>query len=342
MVPIPGVCMSTALKEARKLSTPPLGVLPARMRLLFITTPLRTGGWLAEAFASDSASEVVLEEAVGVSEGLTRLRDEVFDAVLLSHEPGELDALEFVEGLRAGGSNEPMIVLGSQSEQELAALCFEVNADGYACANTTTTRTLIWTVARAIERHRLMRANQRFEQAQRQRLHQEHEEAQRLLEQQRHLIQELEDLHRAELPAPVNKEEEATLGERGRPPQGTTVALPEPLVHHYRELLRTYVIMGSGNLGEELRMLCELLVTAHVSATQAMQLHLTALEDLLQGLGSRSTRHVLTRADLLVLEVMVNLTEGYRQRYLRRVDPPRQQLLPGFDVAVLPAAQPPA
>lgn len=330
--------MSTALKEARRiLSTPPLGVLPARMRLLFITTPLRTGGWLAEAFASDSASEVSLEEAVGVAAGLARVRDEVFDAVLLSHEPGDLDALEFVEGLRAGGSNEPMIVLGRQSEQELAALCFEVNADGYACVNTTTTRTLIWTVARAIERHRLIRENQRFEQSQRQRLQQEHVEADRMLGQQRQMIQDLEALRRASVPGPEPNE---AGGDPCRE-YDAPLALPEPLVHHYRELLRTYVIMGSGNLGDELRMLCELLVSAQVSAPQAMQLHLTALEDLLEGLGSRSTRHVLTRADLLVLEVMVNLAEGYRQMYLLRVDPPRQRLLPGFDLAdPLAAPQP--
>lgn len=299
------------------------------MRLLFITTSQRTGGWLAEAFASDSASEVILEEAVGVAAGLARVRDEVFDAVLLSHEPGEFDALEFVEGLRAGGSNEPMIVLGSQSEQELAALCYEVNADGYACVNTTTTRTLIWTVARAIERHRLIRDNQRYEQSQRQRLQQEHQEAERLLDQQRQLIQDLEALRRNGLPAPSNGETASDIAADTHSPR--PLALPEPLVHHYRELLRTYVIMGSGNLGDELRMLSELLVTAHVSARQAMQLHLTALEDLLQGLGSRSTRHVLTRADLLVLEIMVNLAEGYRHRYLRRIDPPRQRLLPGFD-----------
>ena len=329
--------MATALKEARKiLSTPPLGVLPARMRLLFITTPLRTGGWLAEAFASDSASEVVLEEAVGVAAGLARVRDEVFDAVLLSHEPGDLDALEFVEGLRAGGSNEPMIVLGRQSEQELAALCFEVNADGYACVNTTTTRTLIWTVARAIERHRLIRENQRFEQSQRHRLQQEHQEADRLLGQQRQMIQDLEALRRASGPAPITCE----AGAESLPEASTPLTLPEPLVHHYRELLRTYVIMGSGNLGDELHMLSELLVNAQVSAPQAMQLHLKALEDLLEGLGSRSTRHVLTRADLLVLEVMVNLAEGYRQMYLRRVDPPRQRLLPGFDLAASAASQP--
>jgi len=62
-----------------------------------------------------------------------------------------------------------------------------------------------------------------------------------------------------------------------------------------------------------------------------MNLHLHVLEELVRGLGSRSTRHVMTRADLLALEVMVHLAEGYRQRYQHRISPPRQQALPGFD-----------
>ena len=325
--------MSTALKESRKLlSTTPLGTLPARMRLLFITTPQRTGGWLAEAFASDSASDVVLEEAVGLSNGLSRLRDEVFDAVLLSHEPGDLDALEFVEGLRAGGSNEPLIVLGSQSEQEMAAFCYEVNADAYVCVNTTTTRTLIWVVARAMERHRLIRENRRLAQAERQRLHREHSEAERLLDQQRQLVLDLEQLRGGHLQAGALAAcDRAPDGEQACEAGAGPVHLPEQLVGHYRELLRAYVIMGSGNLGREMSMLSELLVSAGISARQTMQLHLHVLEDLLQGLGSRSTRHVMTRADLLVLEVMVNLAEGYRKLFEQRVAPPRQQLLPGFD-----------
>ena len=38
--------------------------------------------------------------------------------------------------------------------------------------------------------------------------------------------------------------------------------LPSELISHYRELLRTYVIMGSGNLTGELKRLAELLVIA--------------------------------------------------------------------------------
>ena len=125
------------------LSKTPLGFLPPKMKVLFITGRNRTGRWLAEALATDSATEVLLDEVTGVAAGLSRLRDEVFDAVLISHEPHDLDALDFLEVLKTGSSEEqPIIVLGVPSEQELAALCYEVGADAYICVNSTTTSTM--------------------------------------------------------------------------------------------------------------------------------------------------------------------------------------------------------
>ena len=38
----------------------------------------------------------------------------------------------------------------------------------------------------------------------------------------------------------------------------------------------------------------------------------------------------MTRADLLVMEMMLHLAEGYRLRYQERIHPPQQRLLPGF------------
>ena len=314
-----------ARSEGRTPRTEPLsassGWLPPRMRALYIATRGRTGGWLAEAFAADSASQVLLEEAVGTAAGLARLRDEAFDAVLVSHDPGELDALELIEGYRAGGADDPIVVLGSQSEQEMAALCYEVGADGYLCVHTTTTRNLIWVVARAIQHHHLLRENHRLNQAEQTRLGREHDEADRLLRQQRDLLGDLETL-RGE-PCRYGR----LLGDELRPPPH----LPPQLIDHYRELLRTYVIMGTGNLAGELKRLAHLLVTAGLSPQQTMHLHLHVLEELVRGLGARSTRHVMTRAGLLSLEVMVHLAEGYRRLYQERIHPPSQRMLPGFE-----------
>lgn len=314
--------------------------MPARMRALYVTTPARTGGWLAEALANDSASDVQLDEAIGMTAGLTRLRDEVFDLVLVTHDAAELDALELIEGLRAGGNEEPILVLGIASEQEMTAVCYEVGADAYLCVNTTTTRTLLWAAARSIERHELLRENRRLLQADRQRLQQEHLEADRLLAEQRALISDLESLTGGcasdfEIAAGGHKPEQRDQG-RTRSSAASRdavelVRLPGNLVAHYRELLRAYVIMGSGNLSSDMQELSELLVSSGITPQQTMLLHLQVLEELVRGLGSRSARHVMTRADLLVLEIMIHLAEGYRGRLRDRLRPPRQLHLPGFD-----------
>lgn len=314
--------MAIALKRSPKVQAASAWKnIPPVMRVLHITNRARTGGWLAEAFAADSASDVDLQQAIGSAVGLARLRDEAFDAVLVSHEPGALDALELIEGYRAGGAEEPIVVLGSQSEQEMAALCYEVGADAYLCANTTTTRHLIWTVARAVQRHHLVIENRRLGQAEIQRLQREHDEAERLVGEQWAVVEGIGASHDAT---------DASRPRAGAGPQ-PAAGLPEELVAHYRELLRTYVIMGSGNLACELGQLAQWLATAGVTARQTLRLHLCALEELIRGLGARSTRHVMNRADLLVMEILVELAEAYHWRYRQRVRPPVQLLLPGFD-----------
>jgi DNA-binding NarL/FixJ family response regulator len=286
--------------------------LPPRMRVLYITTKQQTGAWLIEALSADHTVHVELEQVFGIAAGLARLRDEVFDAVLVSHLPPELDALDLIEGYRAGGAEEPILVLGSQSEQEMAALCYEVGADAYLCVHTATTRNLIWVTARAIQRHLLLRENHRLNLTEQSRLQREHDEAERLLKEQRALLGDLKALRSEPLETIVEPD------------------WPDELYAYCRELLRTYIIMGSGNLGDELKRLAELLVNAGFSARQTMLLHLKVLEELLHGLGARSTRHVMTRADLLALEVIIHLAEGYQRRYEQYINPPEQRMLPGF------------
>jgi hypothetical protein len=172
--------------------------------------------------------------------------------------------------------------------------------------------------------------NRRLHQAEQHRLQSEHHEVQRLLEQQRSLIANLSAIE-----SPLA----GTSTDSHRLPSGATTRadatadreLPERLVAHYRELLRTHVIMGAGQLTDEMNKLADLLATAEVTARQAMWLHLRVLEELIRGLGNRSARHVMNRADLLVVDVLVHLAERYRRRYLDRIRPPRQMLLPGLD-----------
>lgn len=275
--------------------------LPPRLRVLFITGYRRTGGWLAESLVSESRSDVLLEEAIGAPAGMARLRDEVFDVVLASFEDHDLDAFALLAGIRAGGSDEPVIVLGDGSEQELLEDCFEAGADAYLRIAATTPQRLMWTVAKAVQRTVLTRDNRRLVEAERQRLSQEHQEADRLLQQQRAVIDDLEAMLAGKS------------GVRLSSHDSQEAILPPALLTHYRELLRAYVIMGSGNLTDEMALLADLLVKAGVSARQAMRMHLDVLEEMVRSLGSRSARHVIARADLLALEIVVHMAEGFRR-----------------------------
>jgi DNA-binding NarL/FixJ family response regulator len=269
---------------AGKLDRAPWGMLPPRMKVLYVAAGDDRGG-LAEAFAADSASQVCLQEVSDVASGMALLREEAFDAVLVRHLPGQLDAIDFLEGLRAAEADEPVVVLWDERQADLASLCCEAGADGQLCLQDATVRALIWTVARAVERRQLIRENRRLTQAEQQRAQHEHMEAGGLIEQQRALL------------------------DRSDPAACT---LPDELVAHYRELLRAHVMMGSGNLAAEMDKLADLLVSAGVSGAQAIELHVEALEGLVRGLGQRSTRHILLRSDLLALDVLLRLAEGYR------------------------------
>lgn len=310
--------------------------LPDRIKVLYVTTLHRTGNWLAEAFSADNATQVTMRETIGVTAGMAMLRDEVFDAILVSHEPGVLDALDFVEALRTGGHDEPIIVLGQDRPEVFEALVYEVGGDAYCWVEQTTTRSLLWEFARAIRRYELVRENRRLMEAERQRLSSEHAEAERLLAEQRALVSDLEAIETEASTSESPIRQLANGAAHDRPGH----RLPSNLVKHYRDMLQAYVVMGSGNLTKEMAGLSDVLATAAVSAHQAMHLHVEVLEEMIQGLGRRSARHVMNRADLLVMEVMVHLADGYRHRFLDRTTPPTQQLLPGFDAEDVGPTQP--
>jgi DNA-binding response OmpR family regulator len=323
--------VSTAPEPVTKPADSALAV-PARLKLLCVTTLHQTSGWIGKALSAEGVSQARIEESVGATSALSRLREEAYDAVLVMHEPGVLDALEFARGLRAGGHDEPMVALGHEGGPETVAAFYEAGADAYCAIRQTTPRTLLWELTGAIRRCTLERDNRRLLQAERQRLSVEHQEAERLLAEQRGLLVELDELRRKQEAAALTDTSEALPAADHR--ERRTSDLPEALVANYRDVLRAYVIMGVGNLTVEMSKLAELLAASGVSAQRAVQLHLDVLEHLVHGLGSRGARHVMNRADLLILELMIHLADGYRRRYQDYESPPEQLLLPGFDGAM--------
>ena len=289
-----------ALRQRRPspkhLPPTPWGQLPPALRVLLITAAGCDGSWLRNALKNDQAVEADIQHAIGVPAGLAQLRDQAFDTVLIAHDPGALDALALLDAIRTGSSPEqPILILGNVPSSEMTSLCFESGADGYLCLDAATGRDLIWHIARATERQRLIAENDRLRRANRNQISMDLDEAERLLDQQRELLD-------MDANAPV-----------GWPaPEATWIG-------HYRELLRTYVVMGHGNLASELRDLTRRLIDERVSAESALRGHLQVLHETVRDLGARSARHVMNRGALLILEVLRHMADTQRLRTASQV-----------------------
>lgn len=276
--------------------------LPPRMRLLCIGALEPSWVSLTLQLDAEGCTEPILKWVSNATEALALLRKESYDCLLINQtlldgprESGN-GSLNLVRAVRASGCNDPVVVVVATADDETWSEACELQIELLLTPNGLESMALVPMLKRALQRVDLVRENHRLEMSERRRLTRERKEAGHLLNEQRQIIRDLTEL--------VQAHRESTT----QPPQ-----LPEELNCYYQELLRTYVIMGSGGLGAEITKLAELLAVAGLSPRQALELHLERVEELVSGLGSRSTRHVMARADLLALELMIHLGECFQK-----------------------------
>ena len=283
--------------------------LPATLRLLCVSTGEPSWTLLALVLGESGCHEPQFRWCESSLPALTALRDESFDCTIVDDSDRGLRLASLLEAVAANGFGEPVLVLTRPGDDHrLATLC------GFDCEVLVTvdgwqSPALPHWIARTIDRAHVARENLRLTGADQRRTLRERDESDQLIEQQRRILQEHSD---AGLSLQTSSlDDRAGLGsELGQ--------LPDETIRIYRDLLRSYVMMGSGGLVGEIRKLAQLLVLAGLSPTAALRVHLERVEELIRGLGSRSSRHVMSRSDLLAMELMLELGECYRQKSERR------------------------
>lgn len=289
------------------------GQLPTRLRLLCVGS--REPSWVGLTLQLDAEGgvEPQFRWVSTATEALTLLRDDPFDAVLIAAASDAFaESASLVKAIRASGCEDPLVLIAPRiSDSDWLDLSRE-ECELLQSAYVWDSPALVSVIKRAIFRSEQTRQSRRLEIAQTKRMARERDEAEHLLNQQRRIIDDLDARDAAE---PTNVTRQAMLDCFGRATPCRT-SLPPEINGYYQELLRTYVIMGSGNLGGEIAKLADLLAVAGCGPREALSLHLERVESLVGGLGNRSTRHILARADLLALELMIHLGESYRRRVL--------------------------
>lgn len=239
-----------------------------------------TSAWLERCLADDSAIAIKLEPAT-IESAMTSLRQEFFDVVILHDDPA-LPATSAIEPLRTASPDHlAIVVIGSSTERE-TAFFLDAGADAYLCQQTTDVRTLLWTLARAAERQRLLRDVAASRQTIELKRSQDHQDAIHQLRAQRSLLLEHEGDFSTSDPNP-----------------------PAWLVEYFQDLLKMYVVSGGGSHRNEVRQLVDRLDHCEVTLAEALTAHTLAAEQLVLSLGNRPAWHILARANLLALEVVM-------------------------------------
>lgn len=248
---------------------------------------------------------------------LAALRDETFDCLVIADEstanPTEtnnriaFNGFEMLRAIRVGGHDDPAVIVTRRMTESHWTTAVDLDCAVLTSDHGWESRALVAILRKELQRSDLKRDNYRLSLDRHRRLLRERDETEHLLNQQRQILQELHEL----VDPPTDFAETKTDA-----PEPTPAAIQilesEEVCRFYDELLRTYVMMGSGRLGEEIPRFSELLATAGVSPREALSMHLRRVESLVRGLGSRSSRHVMSRADLLALELVMHLGECYR------------------------------
>ena len=307
---------------SQPMSVTTLAALPMHMRILCLSAIEPSWVTLALQLDAGGCLEPQFRWTSQAADVLSMLGQQSFDCILLFQSDAGCTQREglhkLMHAIRVSGCDDPMVLVTAQSNDCDWGDLEQLNCEILVTPAGAESMALVPAIRRAIRFVDVFRENARLAAANQRRLIREREEAAHLLGQQRQMICELamdRDSQSDSSSETTGCAVEAS-SRTGKAPCTERVVLPPEVSEYYQELLRTYVIMGSGSLGAEFAKLADLLVLAGLGTAETLELHLERVEQLVSGLGSRSTRHVMSRADLMALELMVHLGQRYRLKFL--------------------------
>ena len=280
--------------------------LPPHLRLLCVGPEEPSWAIVALRLESLGCDDAEFQWHVTSADAIATLRKQSFDVIVI-HDPPvasqtDSTAVRLVEAIRAGGTRDPVAVILTQPDDDILMRLDQFECEVLVSPHGWQSQALGATIRQAVSRGDICRDVSALENAAQRGRIRERDEAEVQLQQLQALVS-----------GRANREADGS-AETPVAPVPRPTQVPAQVDAYYGELLRTYVMMGSGTLESELQKLAEILSLSGTAPHETLALHLRQLESLISGLGKRSSRHIMSRADLLALELMIRLAECYRQK----------------------------
>jgi len=268
---------------------------PARWRLICVSTTLPRWTTLAVQLADAKLPHPRIEWVDSAALLMECLRNDHYDAILVEHvsprADSAIDTRKLLAGLRGGGHLHAVVVLISTPDDDLLAAIAQQECEALVSLSPWESPALLPLIQHAARQAELQRAYHGLQIKHQRRLQRDREEAEQLLRQQRQMLTAL--VESPEIPAA----------------ETTLVAIGA----EYQVLLQAHLINQVEQPSQAISDLASALVQADISPAQVLSLHTDAVSRLVAGLGEQSSRHIVTRADRIGLDLMRQIADGYRR-----------------------------
>ncbi len=266
--------------------------LPATLHLLFIGPVEPSWTWLTLQLERAGCCELHFHWADQLTEAIRQIHRERFDAIVIddsSDWPRDTPLfpdgfLAFFHALQAGGCESPILVLTDRIDEQWQSIVALEPLESLITRQGWNSPALVPWLMRTLESGRLREESRALQASAISRQTEGRGDSAQLA------------LHWTQLAKRLAESAE------------DQEALPDKLITHYAALLRTSVIMGTGDLSEEIRHFARELQEEQNAPLKALAAHAQAVNTLLTGLGTRSARHLLDRSALLITELLMVLS----------------------------------
>jgi hypothetical protein len=269
------------------------------LNVLYIAGPLSPRDWLPKALSDGAAGAIDVTVTPSLLVGLEHLREQAFDVVVVDRDASDRSAADLMLAIHASThEHQSVLVLSDHHDRTEAADYLLAGAAGYLLLHLTTIQELIWQLHSAAQLARLQVENQRLRSWQERYREHEQTEVLGLLDEQSQLFAIAAGL----------REHSASSG----PLDAKTESIR--LQQAFRELLQAYVVMGRGQLTGEVQDVVNRLHAESHSLAATLHAFTKALRSLVQDRGARTSRHVLNRGNLLLLDLLLKWADRQPRR----------------------------
>lgn len=260
-------------------------------QILYFTGPAHAGFRLVQELTEEGEAGSHVEIAVESSTALQWLREYPFDVVLVGHHPPSLNALEFIRIARpTSPARQAWIIVTANADSEFFHEFHHeqlAEIDDIVDLRTSSLADLQWRISRAIQRSEMLAAHRALLGQLKRRGSQERDLA------LRQVATSFGSSHHADLPPVSAKGEFATLSRE-----------------EYDTLLRRAVLEGFQRLGTDIDQLVQDCLHHKITAEEVVQHHAAVVRDVINNTNPEGVRHLTTRADALLIEILRRLCDA--------------------------------